>query len=71
MGLKDLAGKLDAGKLQDVANEVQKAVDVDKVVKSATKDGKLDIKGAVETVSKEVSADEAKSIANAAKKALS
>ena len=66
MALKDVS----MDKLTDVAKEVEKAVDVDKVTKAAVKDGKVDLKAAAEAVSKEVSADEAKSIMNKAKDLL-
>ena len=62
--------KIDTDKLGDVAKEVTKAVDVSKVAKAATKDGKIDLKGAAEAVSKEVTKEEASSIANAAKKLI-
>ena len=70
MDLKNLTDKIDMDQVGNVVNEVQKAVDVDKVKDAAIKDGKLDVKGAATAISQEISQDEAANIADAAKKLI-
>lgn len=63
----DILNKINTDRLGDVVKEVEKSVDVKKIAGAATEGGKLNIGGAVEAIKKEITADEAKNIADKAK----
>lgn len=58
---------IDFGKLGDVAEEINKSVDVKKVASETVSNGKVDLKKGIEAVKNEITAEEAANIANKAK----
>lgn len=58
---------IDFTKLGDVAEEINKSVDVKKVASETVSNGKVDLKKGIEAIKNEITAEEASNIAAKAK----